>query len=222
MVDDVCAQRDVLVCPKGFTEAAKNRAKGFQIDIYSPVDTDPHKWQAKVTLPIVVDFRGARISLGVSMSEPYPFRIVPGFFSDAIVYDGDDNELGTIFKTAVAKWNAGSFPIAPGVHEKQPIFEVPTRVDNGYDDAMKIRTPIELYAGIYVEQQLFYGQVPVSQISGFYDHGTGQVITNAFTLDVLSPEEVEKTWLKINSLDEAPLKPMVKVRGLWAWPDDDA
>jgi hypothetical protein len=218
LVSDVGAHRGVLVSPRGFTSTAKERAKGLLIDIYSPVDTDPHKWQAKPTLPVVVDFRAARISFGVTMSAPLPFRIMPDFFSDAMIYDKDDNELGNIFSTAIAKWNAGRFPIEPGEHKHQPIFEVPTRADNGYDPPL--RTPIELYAGIYVEQQLFYGQVPISEISGFYDHQTGATITNAFTLNLISPEEVEKTWLPIETLEKAPIKPVLTVQGLWAWPEE--
>jgi hypothetical protein len=38
---DVRAQRGVLVCPKGFTKAAKTRAQSLQIDLYSPVDLSP-------------------------------------------------------------------------------------------------------------------------------------------------------------------------------------
>jgi hypothetical protein len=48
---DVGAQKGVLVCPKGFTAAAKTRAAGLQIDLYSPFDTDAHKWQVKATIP---------------------------------------------------------------------------------------------------------------------------------------------------------------------------
>jgi Restriction endonuclease len=220
LVADVGAHRGVLVSPNGFTEAAKTRAKGFQIDVYSPVDTDPHKWQATVTMPAVIDFRAAKISFGVSMSAPFPFRMMPDFFTNSMVYDSTDNELGTIAKAAIDKWNSGSFPIEPGVHERQPIFATDvTRVDNGYDAPLKVRTPVDLYAGIWVEQQLYYGQIPVSQISGFYDHQTGLVITNAFALDVVSPEEVEETWLRIDSIANAPVPPVLTVRGLWAWSD---
>src|SRR5262249_3493052 len=51
LLRDVCAQKGVLVCPKGFTDAAKTRAQGLQIDVYSPFDTDPHKWQVRATIP---------------------------------------------------------------------------------------------------------------------------------------------------------------------------
>jgi Restriction endonuclease len=56
---DVGAQKGVLVCPNGFTETAKVRAEGLQIDLYSPFDTDAHKWQIRATIPALCDFRSA-------------------------------------------------------------------------------------------------------------------------------------------------------------------
>lgn len=38
LLRDVGAQKGVLVCPKGFTDTAKKRAEGLQIDLYSPVE----------------------------------------------------------------------------------------------------------------------------------------------------------------------------------------
>lgn len=218
LVDDVGAQRGVLVSPKGFTETAKTRAKGLQIDIYSPVDTDAHKWKAAVTIPAIIDFREARLSFGIRTRSPYPFRMMSGFFNEEMVYDENDRQLGTIAKTAIARWNAGTFPIDPGVHDEQAIFDSKvTRVDNGYDPPLKIRVPVNLYVGLWVEQQLYYGPVPLSQVSGFLDHQTGKLITNAFMADIVSPGEVEKNWLKLKSETDAPLEPVFKIRGLVAW-----
>lgn len=55
LVTDVGANRGALVCPRGFTSGAKTLATDLQIDLFSPVDTDPHKWQAHVTVPVVCD-----------------------------------------------------------------------------------------------------------------------------------------------------------------------
>jgi hypothetical protein len=74
LLDDVGAQKGVLVCPKGFTNTAKTRAEGFQIDLYSPVDTEAHKWRVKVTIPATCDFRNVKMSFGISMNAPLPFR----------------------------------------------------------------------------------------------------------------------------------------------------
>jgi hypothetical protein len=70
LFDDVSAMKGVMVCPAGFTKNAKARAQQLQIDLYSPVDTQPHKWQARLKIPAVCDFRDARISFGVSVTAP--------------------------------------------------------------------------------------------------------------------------------------------------------
>ncbi|HJQ59864.1 MAG TPA: restriction endonuclease, partial [Vineibacter sp.] len=73
LLTDVGAHKGALVCPKGFTEAAKTRAAGWQLDLYSPVDTDPHKWQVRVKAPVICDFRSALMSFGLSVSSPAPW-----------------------------------------------------------------------------------------------------------------------------------------------------
>ena len=79
LFEDVAAMRGVIVCPAGFTKNAKNRAQQLQIDLYSPVDTDPHKWQARLKVPAVCDFREAKMSFGVATTAPFPFTL-PGDF----------------------------------------------------------------------------------------------------------------------------------------------
>jgi hypothetical protein len=80
LLSDVGAQKGVLVCPKGFTTTAKTRAEGLQIDLYSPVDTEAHKWRVKVTIPATCDFRKVMMSFGISMSAPLAFRLPSDFY----------------------------------------------------------------------------------------------------------------------------------------------
>ena len=75
LLTDVGAQKGVIVCPSGFSKAARMRAEGWQIDLYSPVDTDPHKWQANLRIPAICDFRAAGMSFGINMNSPYPFEM---------------------------------------------------------------------------------------------------------------------------------------------------
>ena len=60
--------------------------------MYSPVDTDPHKWRVKVTVPALCDYRTAAIGFGVSMSSPYPFMMPEGFFFE--------NKVDTVFEAS--------------------------------------------------------------------------------------------------------------------------
>jgi hypothetical protein len=218
LLDDVGAQRGVLVCPKGFTETAKIRAEGYQIDLYSPVDTDPHKWQVMVTMPALCDFRSAAISFGVSFSAPMPMRILPKFFNNPVFSKQTREKLGTIAGCAVDKWNRGDFPTDVGAHENLPIFDEEVTSDNGYG----VQAPMHLYVGLYVTRQLYFGQQPIKKISGFKDEIKGGVIANAFQVGMLDPDDVEKSWTKITNEAEAPIHPVIKMTGLVGWVEPES
>jgi hypothetical protein len=214
LLADVGAQKGVLVCPAGFTASAKTRADGLQIDLYSPVDTGLHKWQVKATIPAICDFRSARLSFGVQFSQPLPLRLAQDFFSSAPAYSADGRELGIPLTIATQRWDNGELPSEPGLHEQVSIFDTrEVLLDNGYG----MRVPIELYMSLQVQQELYYGQLPVPRISGFKDEMTEKVITNAFEFGMLDPNEVADTWLKINNETEAPVRPVILMRGLIAW-----
>jgi hypothetical protein len=73
------------------------------------------------------------------------------------------------------------------------------------------------WQSLQVQRELYYGQLPVPRISGFKDEMTGKVITNAFEFGMLDPNEVADNWLKLNDEDEAPIRPVIVMRGLIAW-----
>lgn len=103
--------RQCAVCDRmsrRFTKNAKARAQQLRIDLYSPVDTEPHKWQARLRVPAVCDFREARMSFGVSTSAPLPFMLPNDFMTKSKVNDAESAEkLGTILSIASAEWDAG-------------------------------------------------------------------------------------------------------------------
>jgi Restriction endonuclease len=213
LLDDVGAQKGVLVCPKGFTQTAKTRAEGLQIDLYSPVDTDPHKWQVRATIPALCDFRSAAISFGIMCSVPMPVRLLPNFFDNDVFSQRTGDKLGTIAGCAVDRWNGGGFPTDVGVHEGLSIFEEEITTDNGYGT----QVPMRPYVGLYVTRELYFGQQPITKISGFRDEIRGNVIANAFQIGILDPEEVETSWKKIESEIEAPIPPVITMTGLVGW-----
>lgn len=216
LVDDVGAHKAALVCPKGFSGAAKDRAAGLQIDLYSPVDTDPHKWQVMATAPDLCDFREAGISFGISVITPLQFYLPEDFCSSLIVYDEKNNPMTSMMKAAFKKWEEGRFPIGPGIHRDLNIFDSEkTLVDNGYQQLVQV----ELKVSLLVSQKTYFGQIPISKISGFKDEQSGNVITNAFSVGLVSPAEIENTWLCVNEGDDLPAKPLLKVIGLIGYED---
>jgi hypothetical protein len=217
LFDDVSAQRGVIVCPAGFTKNAKVKAQLLQIDLYSPVDTDPHKWQARLKVPSVCDFREAKISFGVSTSAPYPFTLPGDFIHSALVTDAQTGgELGSMLSIAATEWEEGRYPKEPGKHERVPLLSKPLKMDNGHG----MQIPVDLDVGLLVEQHLYFGQFPIIRLSGFHDAIADDIITNAFTVGLLSLKEVTSQWRRLASMSEAPVKPVLILTGLYGWSED--
>lgn len=216
LVDDVGAQKGVLVCPSGFSAAAKTRAEGLQIALYSPVDTDPHKWTVSPLVPTLFDFRSAAIGFGISMSTPFPFTLPEGFQLSKQITDADGIGQGSMFGIAIEKWNSGELTIDPGEHSDLMVFGDAPFMENGHGRIIPVRPTISLT----VKRELFFGQMPITRISGFKDEITGGVITNAFEIGMVDPVEVFDTWEKVSGVGECGLPPVFTVQGLIGWDEE--
>ena len=195
--------------------------RGFR-SIYSilliPIDTDPYKWRVKVTMPALCDFRSAAISFGFTFSAPLPMPILPKFFNNDAFSKLTGKKLGTIAGCVVEKWNSGGFPTEVGAHDNLPIFDEEVTTDNGYG----MQVSMNLCVGLRVTRELYFGQQPVKKISGFKDEIKGGTIANAFQVGMLDPEEVEKSWQKIQSESEAPIRPVISMTGLVGWVEPES
>ena len=210
LIKDVGAHKGALVCPKGFSAAAKNRAKKLDIDLYSPVDTDPHKWTAKVSAPVLCDVRKTYMSFGSSVCAPKPFRMQMDFYNSPI-FKSNGEELGTIADLAKKNWDYEKYPINVGTHEKLPIyFDGVTLMNNGYDEYVEVALTVSLF----IEREYYIGHLPIERIKGLKDEHTGNVVTNAFTTGEIDFETIKNEWEKIQEGSALPFAPLLVVVGL--------
>lgn len=213
LVQDVGAHKGALVCPSGFTRSAKRRAKKLQIDLYSPADTDPHKWQVRLSLPVLCDFRSTRIAFSISCSAPLPFRL-PERFYELPVFDEANHPLGSFFEVASACWNEGQLPTEPGEHEKVSVFRTAvTKIDNGYGTL----APVELTVSLDVTRRLYFGHIPIERLRGLKNEQTGLVHANAFTVGGLDPVQVQNHWMEVADELDLPVRPVLTAIGLHSW-----
>jgi hypothetical protein len=212
LVGDVGAHKGALICPKGFTAAAKERAKGYGVDLYSPIDTDPHKWQVKIAVPMLCDFREAQLAFRISSIAAKPFRMPYLFQTSLVAFDTESKrELGLPIDVALDRWNRGELPSEPGEHSDLLLFEKPkVLVENGYNDLIEV----EISVSLLVQQHIFFGNLPLEQVSGFKDELSGVIITNAFTTGIFNPHDVWDNWLRLKTADEAPQRPVMTLVGL--------
>ena len=209
LVQDVCAHQGALVCPAGFTKSALRRAQKLQIALYRPVSTGDHKWRAEVTAPVLCDFRNSFMSFGIRCSAPKPL-LIPNEFYKLPVYSPENELLGTALGLAQSRWDSGALPSEPGEHDELLIFEgVKTQIDNGYGDKVEVTLTLRLF----VKQNLYLCHLPVEDINGLQDEHTGHIVTNAFTLGGLNPDEVERDWQRIEDMGTIEFEPLLKVVG---------
>ena len=209
LVQDVRAQKGALVCPSGYTKSAKRRAKKLQIDLYSPIDTDPHKWQAVISAPVLCDFRNVFMGFSIKCSAPKPLMI-PQDFYNLPVQDESGEILGTSLEVAQQNWNNGVFPSDVGEHNDVSIFGDKTvLIDNGYDDTVEVTLEVRLL----VKRQLYLGHLPIESLKGLKDEHTGHVVTNAFTTGELDPLFVQNNWKKVIEGEKLEFEPVFNVVG---------
>lgn len=210
LVKDVGAQKGALVCPRGFSEAAKTRAKKLEVELYSPVDTDPHKWTVKVAAPVLCDVRTTYMGFGISVTAPKPFAMQMDFYNSSI-FNSAKEELGKIVELAQKNWDIGKYPTDPGIHENLPIvFDGATLMDNSYGELVEVTLTVNLR----IDRKFFYGHLPIEKIKGLKDEQTGAVVTNAFTTGALNFETVQKEWEEVEEGQDLPTNPLFIVVGL--------
>ncbi|WP_227734818.1 restriction endonuclease [Yersinia proxima] len=213
LVQDVCAHQGVLVCPAGFTKTALRRAQKLQIALYRPVSTGNHKWRAEVTAPVLCDFRNSFMSFGIKCSAPKPL-LIPNEFYKLPVYNAENELLGSALEIAQTRWDNGALPSEPGEHGELLIFEgTKTQIDNGYGDKVEVTLTLRLF----VKQHLYLGHLPIEDINGLQDEYTGHIVTNAFTLGGLNPDEVERDWQYVEDMSAIEFEPLLKVVGYYCY-----
>lgn len=217
LVNDIGANKGAIVSASGFSKAAKTRAQGAGVDVYSLVDAEDHDWRSYVALPIVCDFRGLEmvrfIIEGPSDILMMAAQINP---NPLPVYDEANKSLGTALTMLRAMWNKREISEEPGVRrirlKPEPIFAKST--DGAYKQ-------VGITCVAEIVKRLYYGPLPLKKISGFKDEVTGNILlprNTEIVTEFLDSMEVEKKWQRITSIDDLVIKPFAKLTAFDRYP----
>lgn len=207
VIQDVKANKGAMVSPKGFTEAAKTFAKDKEIELYSPVDTDPHKWQVKINVPAVCKFRETQFAFGISMSAPAPFMLPNKFIEESVVLDKQRQPIGSPLEVFRKQWNEDHYPSESGSYEDLPLISGEELfMDNGYD--MGLIVPVELTISLTITEKRYFGHVPITQISGLKDEQTGLILARKFITQFAAPDKILETWQEVQNGEQLPVEPL--------------
>jgi hypothetical protein len=124
-------------------------------------------------------------------------RFVPIFRSDGTMIDYLQSFI-------VARWEDETIPAKPGEYRNIPATREETFVKT---DGKLCKMIIEF--NVAVAERLYFGQLPIEEVSGLSDDQTGDLFTTAFTTEMISFANVEKSWSLINSIDQLSVKPVL-------------
>lgn len=214
LVQDIGANKGVIVSAKGFTRAAKTRGAKAGLNLYRLVDTEKHDWQILASIPVVCEISGPKnYSLSFSGKTNRYFRLPVEEPQKITIYDNENKELGTIQHLMRTNWNDGKYPDEPGKYEGINLVDGITKFkfDRHY-------FTLDIRVNLLVERRVYFGNLPVEQLRGFRDELTGKTITKELTTGVLNWDEVEKHWKRIISIDELAVDPTIIFKALDVFP----
>jgi hypothetical protein len=220
LVEDVGANKGALVSPVGFSEAARVRATNSGIDLYRLVDAEDHDWRTYVALPFVCDFRGLGSGRFVirgshailsELADQDP-KLIP-------VYGQDRNRIGTPLTLLWAKWNRREIPSEPGSYVGIELSSETTYVRSKDGQFEEVR----FEGNCEVVKKLYFGELPLTKVTGFRDEVSGNLVlpgNSEIVTDWIDTVEVERSWLRIPSIDALAIKPTMILEAFDFYPSE--
>lgn len=211
IIQDIGANKGAIVSATGFTSTAIKRAESSGLNLYRLVDAEKHDWQTLALIPVLCNFAKLKsYSFNIKTTSPY----LPSENPEKIMlFNENGKPINAIINLLIKKWNSGVLPDKPGEYKNVKICDIKAfiKVDDNFFQ-------FEVTADVDVEQALYFGHLPLSEIKGFQDQVTREVITRGFTTEKLDIMEVEKNWKRLDSEKELGVKPLIYLKGIDQYP----
>ena len=207
LLDDIGANKGALVASNGFSAAAKRRATESGIDLYRLVDAEDHDWRAYVTMPILFH---DLVPVGFQATLQFRREPPPGFQVEdpqAIeLLDANGRSVGSPLDLVRELWKADKVTDSPGHIEDLQLSEEQLLVRH----RGKLY-PVQVFGDLWVERHSYFGNVPLSKISGLQNEVTGGIWTRGFTTDLLNFQELKAQFREVTDEDSLAVSPALEI-----------
>ncbi len=186
LVEDVLANKGVIISTNGFTPAAIEMARAHGLDTRTYIDTESVDWRTDVTIPVLL----VRVKLDAWAAS---FSGLPGYrwaiptnvpFPLIETFAVDGSPLGPIITLLGRKWNHDEALHEPGEHRVTLAEHV--LVNTGDAQA---HTKIEVR--LKVERCYYRGPLGIS-LAGFRNEQDGSLLTKELTTGFIEPARIER------------------------------
>jgi hypothetical protein len=190
-IEDVRADKGIMLCPGGFTKNARKKAEHYGIDLYKVIDTDDHKWASVVSSSMMLDARFGSCAFDVSIKSAQDWRLPYDFIASLMLFDDSDVPLGTPLSIIEDRWFSGDLPTTPGVHRNLALGS------SAYvyaDIGQSAKVAMKVTATLTVTQELYLGTVKFERFRAFRNELTGQYRLGRRSFTTPSLEEAREGW----------------------------
>lgn len=202
VVDDVGANKGIVVCSKGFTKPAKQYARRLGIDICTATDAESKKWQFALTIPL--------IWIENPMESKVKFRL---FFdqtnSEDIIFSRNVLEWpvssdggvtrSTLEQEFIQRWNSNLISREVGVWHITSLDFEDSRILLGEKDFWcRYECSIEYFP----MRECWLGQFTLPRLKAIIDYNNNTIRGKARIARGDLPQARSAKWVKIDNLDE--------------------
>lgn len=200
VINDVGANKGVLICSGGFSKSAKTYARKKGILLYSLADAESKDWTAELTIPILWHKLGSDLALGFQFYGEAEWTIkiegdkLPVFSLD------EGTSLYDVVADFESKWNEGSLDLMVGGPHAFAVNE-PLWMRILDKDRDEIWQPVKPKISYTVERESWLGYLKPETYLGLIDHlEDGNFIPTRLGLQV--PEQRDDSWEKVLDLNK--------------------
>jgi hypothetical protein len=207
VLEDVKANKGVMISTSGYTTAAVEIARAHGIDTRTFIDTESVDWRTEVAIPVLLVRikldSWAAIFTGIpghrwAVPTSVPFPLIETFAEDG-------TPLGPIIVLLGKKWNndeslhePGEYRITLAEHVIVNIGETPAH--------------LKIEARLKVERCYYRGPLSI-KFAGFRDEQDGSLLTKELTTDFIEPARIERGempgWSELTELRNAAIDRIV-------------
>ncbi len=195
-IQDVRANKGILICSGGFTSGARLSARGRGIDVCNLHDAQNRDWHLEVKLPILwidlkpkVSFRmEAHFEAGDNFeNDPSFWRITP---------DGGETLL-KLLSTFESRWNNGSIPRSAGtlhtIQYPQQNLQIRVKDSKGNNEWRPIR---DLKFAYTVSQEAWLGYFTPAECRGVLHYLDGRFEASYLPIGTI-PRQRDENWVRV-------------------------
>lgn len=203
LVQDVGANKGVLVAANGFTPAALTRGQKACLDLLMLVDTGDHDWRATASIPVLVHMKYLR---SYSLRFQGTGRIIlPGSDPNATELFGPEYAPLGLTRDVLARfWEEWEVPEEGNLHSGVAFAGPEVYVTHGGEFFR-----VEVTATLKIDHLIYFHDLPLAEVSGFKNEADGTVSTRGFTTSDMNIEDIMTNWHEVGSLDDLAARPVL-------------